>query len=133
MSDPLKHECGIAVVRLRKPLAYFHDRYGTALWGFNKLFLLMEKQHNRGHDGVGIGCAKLGMPLGQPYVFRRRDSARDSLAGLFRSEMKGLNKMVRKGRCNLKEPESVKEHFDFGGERCCVLHDRGMPVCDTIR
>ena len=83
MSDHLNHECGIAVVRLRKPLAYFQDRYGDALWGFRKLFLLMEKQHNRGHDGVGIGCAKLDMPKGQPYIFRRRDSSRDSLANLF--------------------------------------------------
>ena len=55
MSDFLKHECGIAAVRLRKPLAYYQDRYGTCLWGFNKLFLLMEKQHNRGQDGTGIG------------------------------------------------------------------------------
>ena len=65
MSDKLTHECGIAVVRLKKPLAYYQDRYGTALWGFNKLFLLMEKQHNRGQDGVGIGCAKIGMPAGE--------------------------------------------------------------------
>ena len=55
MSDFLKHECGIAAVRLRKPLAYYYDRYGTCLWGLNKLFLLMEKQHNRGQDGTGIG------------------------------------------------------------------------------
>ena len=66
MSDPIKHECGIAVVRLRKPLSYYKDKYGTALWGLNKLFLLMEKQHNRGQDGIGIGCVKLEMPLGQP-------------------------------------------------------------------
>ena len=55
MSDPINHECGIAVLRLKKPLAYYHDKYGSALYGFNKLFLLMEKQHNRGQDGVGIG------------------------------------------------------------------------------
>ncbi|MGB2265304.1 MAG: amidophosphoribosyltransferase, partial [Akkermansiaceae bacterium] len=67
MSDPIKHECGIAVVRLKKPLSYYKDKYGTALWGVNKLFLLMEKQHNRGQDGIGIGCVKLNMPLGQPY------------------------------------------------------------------
>jgi hypothetical protein len=77
MSDFLKHECGIAAVRLRKPLAYYLDRYGTSLWGFNKLFLLMEKQHNRGQDGTGIGCVKLDMPLGQPYVFRRRGIEQD--------------------------------------------------------
>ncbi len=72
MSDFLTHECGIAAVRLRKPLAYYYDRYGTCLWGVNKLFLLMEKQHNRGQDGTGIGCVKLDMPIGKPYVHRRR-------------------------------------------------------------
>ena len=96
MSGQLNHECGIAVVRLRKPLAYFQDRYGDCLWGFKKLFLLMEKQHNRGQDGVGIGCAKLNMAKGQPYIFRRRDAVRDSLARIFRRELKKVNKMARK-------------------------------------
>jgi amidophosphoribosyltransferase len=116
MSDFLKHECGIAAVRLRKPLEYYQDRYGSSLWGFQKLFLLMEKQHNRGHDGVGIGCAKLDMPLGQPYIFRRRDAEKDSLATLFREEMKSFNKMARKGKLSPQDPASVKQHFDFGGE-----------------
>ncbi|MDE0826393.1 MAG: amidophosphoribosyltransferase [Akkermansiaceae bacterium] len=116
MSDDLNHECGIAVVRLRKPLAYYQDRYGSALWGFNKLFLLMEKQHNRGHDGVGIGCAKLDMALGQPYIHRKRDAAKDSLAGVFRNELKRFNKMVRKGVLDLKDPEGIKQKFEFGGE-----------------
>ena len=62
MSDFLKHECGIAAVRLRKPLAYYYDRYGTCLWGLNKLFLLMEKQHNRGQDGAGKQRARLVAP-----------------------------------------------------------------------
>ena len=116
MSDELTHECGIAAVRLRKPLEYYYDRYGTALWGFNKLFLLMEKQHNRGQDGIGIGCSKLGMPLGSPYVFRRRSSQKDALSALFRKEIKGFHKMARKGRLDPARPSSVKENFDFGGE-----------------
>ena len=116
MSDFLKHECGIAAVRLRKPLAYYYDRYGTALWGFNKLFLLMEKQHNRGQDGVGIGCAKLSMPLGQPYVFRRRSPDRDALSEIFRKEIKAFHKKARKGFLDPKDPASVKGNFDFGGE-----------------
>src|SRR5690606_32035190 len=70
MSDPLHHECGIAFVRLKKDLGYYLQRYDTCLWGFQRLYLLMEKQHNRGQDGVGIGCVKLDMPLGQPYLFR---------------------------------------------------------------
>ncbi|GAA5484411.1 amidophosphoribosyltransferase [Haloferula sargassicola] len=116
MSDFLKHECGIAAVRLRKPLAYYKDRYGTALWGFNKLFLLMEKQHNRGQDGIGIGCGKIGMPLGEPYMFRRRSSEKDALSYVFRKEMKSYHKMVRKGRFDPNDPADVKRHFDFGGE-----------------
>jgi len=116
MSDHLNHECGIAVVRLRKPLAYYQDRYGSALWGFNKLFLLMEKQHNRGHDGVGIGCAKLNMPLGQAYIHRKRDAEKDSLASVFRGEVKRFNKMLRKGTVSLSDPEGIKRKFEFGGE-----------------
>ena len=116
MSDFLTHECGIAAVRLRKPLAYYKDRYGSSLWGFSKLFLLMEKQHNRGQDGIGIGCSKIGMPLGDPYVFRRRSSEKDALSTIFRKEIKGYHKMVRKGRIDPDDPESVKQQFDFGGE-----------------
>jgi amidophosphoribosyltransferase len=116
MSDFLKHECGIAAVRLRKPLAYYYDRYGTCLWGLNKLFLLMEKQHNRGQDGTGIGCVKLNVPLGQPYVQRRRSAKHDALSSIFRSELKQFHKMSRKGLLDHNNPDSVKAKFDFGGE-----------------
>ena len=57
MSDALKHECGLAFIRLRKPLSFYYRKYGTAFYGLNKLYLLMEKQHNRGHDGAGVGGA----------------------------------------------------------------------------
>ena len=116
MSDHLNHECGIAAVRLRKPLAYYYDRYGTCLWGMNKLFLLMEKQHNRGQDGTGIGCVKLDMPLGKPYVHRRRGIEADALAQIFRKEVKSFFKMHRKGVLDKNNPDSVKDIFDFGGE-----------------
>jgi len=116
MSDFLRHECGIAALRLRKPLAYYYDRYGTSLWGLNKLFLLMEKQHNRGQDGTGIGCVKLNMPIGQAYVQRRRSVAQDGLAEIFRKEIKNFHKLSRKGTLNPQDPDSVKKHFDFGGE-----------------
>lgn len=116
MSDFLKHECGVAAIRLRKPLAFYQDKYGSSLWGLSKLFLLMEKQHNRGQDGVGIGCTKLNMPKGQPYIFRRRDAKKDSLAKLFRTELKEFNKMVRRKEFDPKDPEDVKKHFEFAGE-----------------
>ena len=66
MSEHIGHECGIALVRMRKPLAYYAEKYHSPLWGFEKLFLLMEKQHNRGQDGAGVACVKLDMPAGEP-------------------------------------------------------------------
>ena len=74
MSDEIGHHCGIALVRLKKPLAYYTEKYGSSLWGFNQLFLLMEKQHNRGQDGAGIGSMKLNMPAGEAFMFRERST-----------------------------------------------------------
>ena len=100
MGDFLKHECGIALLRLKKPLAYYHDKYGTALYGFQKLFLLMEKQHNRGQDGIGIGCVKLDMPLGEPYMFRERSAEKDSITATFGVLMERYNKL-----CEARGPQ----------------------------
>lgn len=116
MSDFLKHECGIAFIRLRKPLQYYIDRYHNPLWGFHKLFLLMEKQHNRGQDGVGIASTKINVPLGQPYMFRARSAKPDSLGLVFRSQMAAYDQLVRKGTVDPKNGEEVKARFDFGGE-----------------
>lgn len=116
MSDPIKHECGIALIRLKKPLSWFVEKYGSPLYPFNKLFLLMEKQHNRGQDGAGIGCVKLEVPLGRNYMFRARQLEDNSLSRLFRKELKRYDKMVRNGVLDPKDPESFKQHFDFGGE-----------------
>lgn len=116
MSDFLTHECGIAAVRLRKPIAYYQDKYGSSLWGFNKLFLLMEKQRNRGQDGIGIGCCKLGMPIGEPYIFRKRSAAKACMEKVFNGELKFFDKAVRKGEIDADDPESVKNNFNFGGE-----------------
>lgn len=116
MSDFIKHECGVAFVRLKKPLQHYIDRYKNPLWGFHRLFLLMEKQHNRGHDGVGIGGVKINVPLGQPYMFRARSAKQDSLGLVFRSQMAAYDQGVKRGRIDPKNGESVKAHFDFGGE-----------------
>ena len=116
MSDPLHHECGVAAIRLLKPLAYFADKYGSPDWAFNKLFLLMEKQHNRGQDGAGIGCIKLGMPLGEPYVFRARDATTSALANIFSSQQRSLRHMRERGEVGWNDAASYKSHFNFGGE-----------------
>ena len=70
MSDEIGHHCGIALIRLRKPLSHFAEHRGSPLWGFNQLFLLMEKQHNRGQDGAGIGSMKLNVPAGKVHGSR---------------------------------------------------------------
>ncbi|MGJ3242045.1 MAG: amidophosphoribosyltransferase [Opitutales bacterium] len=116
MSDTIHHECGIALVRLRKPLSYYQERYGTPLYGFNKLFLLMEKQHNRGQDGAGIGCAKLGMPAGRSYLFRERSVAPNALSAVFNSQLQIYEQMVSTGEIHPEFAQTVKERFDFGGE-----------------
>ena len=66
--EVLKHECGVAMVRLLKPLEYYHQKYGTWMYGLNKLYLLMEKQHNRGQEGAGLACVKLEASPGEEYV-----------------------------------------------------------------
>ncbi|MGF1453136.1 MAG: amidophosphoribosyltransferase [Opitutales bacterium] len=116
MSDPIKHECGIALVRLRQPLAYYQQKYGTPLYGFNKLFLLMEKQHNRGQDGAGIGCVKLGVPPGRAYMFRDRDDRRNPIDRVIKRQLKDYDELVRKNVIVPEFPDTVKEHFAFGGE-----------------
>lgn len=116
MSDRIEHECGIALIRLKKPLAYYAAKYGNPLYGFNKLFLLMEKQHNRGQDGAGIGCTKLEMPIGRNYMARERALKENSLGRLFKGVLKRYDKLVAAGEVVPEFPESVKAHFDFGGE-----------------
>src|SRR5690606_37808926 len=97
MSDPIKHECGIAMIRLLKPLDYYRDKYGSCLYGFDKLFLLMEKQHNRGQDGAGIAALKFDMPPGKPYMFRERNVKVNSLDRIFTKALKNYNKLVERG------------------------------------
>jgi len=116
MSDPIKHECGVAMIRLLKPLAHYKEKYDSSLWAFHKLFLLMEKQHNRGQDGAGIGCAKLNVQPGLPYMFRSRSIKSNPLARVFRKALKDYNKLVEKGTINPDHEASVKHHFDFAGE-----------------
>src|SRR3978361_701493 len=83
MSESIKHECGIAFIRLLKPLSHYHKKYGTALYGLNKLFLLMEKQHNRGQDGAGVATIKLDIEPGKRYISRHRSMASNAVAVIF--------------------------------------------------
>ena len=116
MSDTLKHECGIAMIRLLKPIDYYKEKYGSPLYGFNQLFLLMEKQHNRGQDGAGVGCLKLNTPVGYPYIFRERSIKSNPLSRIFNGLLTDYNDQVDAGIIFPEFPKSVKENFSFGGE-----------------
>jgi amidophosphoribosyltransferase len=83
MSDAIKHECGLALIRLRKDFSYYLQEYGTVMYGLNKLYLLMEKQHNRGQDGAGIAAVKLNTEPGSPFLHRIRSNAQQPIADLF--------------------------------------------------
>jgi len=116
MSEFISHECGIALVRLKKPLAYFQDKYGTPLWGFQQLFLLMEKQHNRGQDGAGVACVKFDIPAGEPYMFRERNVEINPLDKIFQALLGRYNQLVTEGAVHPEFPETAKKKFDFCGE-----------------
>ena len=104
------------MIRLLKPISYYQEKYNTSLYGFNQLFLLMEKQHNRGQDGAGIGCVKLDVAPGQQYMARERTIKQNSLARIFKGQLKGYQKMVDKGIIHPEFPQTVKDNFDYGGE-----------------
>jgi amidophosphoribosyltransferase len=116
MSDFVSHECGVALVRLLKPLSYYQEKYGTPLWGFTKLFLLMEKQHNRGQDGAGVACVKLNVPAGEPFMFRERNVKSNPLDRIFKDLLGQYNDKVASGVIHPEFSDTVKKHFDFGGE-----------------
>jgi amidophosphoribosyltransferase len=116
MSEFISHECGIALVRLKKPLAYYQEKYGTPLWGFNQLFLLMEKQHNRGQDGAGVACVKFDIPAGDPYMFRERNVEINPLDKIFQALLTRYNQLLAEGAVHPEFPETVKQKFDFCGE-----------------
>src|SRR5690554_261520 len=80
MTDIIKHECGIAVIRLLKPLEYYYNKYGTWQYGLDKLYLLMEKQHNRGQEGAGLGAVKLEASAGDEFIFRERAAGASAIS-----------------------------------------------------
>lgn len=116
MSDRITHECGIALVRLKQPLDYYQEKYGTPLWGLYQLFLLMEKQHNRGQDGAGIACVKFNVPAGDPYMFREREIQANPLDRIFRGLLNDYNEKQREGIIHPEFVPTVKRNFDFCGE-----------------
>ena len=116
MSDELKHECGIALLRLRKPLEYYKLKYGTWMWGINKLYLLMEKQHNRGQDGAGAACIKLDLQPGKKYIHRFRSNSQQSIQDVFSKIHIEFEKVELRNPNLLNDPHWAKENLPFAGE-----------------
>ena len=116
MGQRIKHECGIALLRLRKPLQYYIDKYQTKSYGVNKMFLLMHKQRNRGQDGAGVVCVKLNTPPGERYISRYRSIEKDSIQDIFKKINKKLIKADKIGGENVKNEEWLKRNVSFTGE-----------------
>ena len=116
MSDPIKHECGIAFVRLRKPLEYYVEKYGTAFYGLNKMYLLMEKQRNRGQDGAGLANIKLNMAPGTRYISRYRSVDTNSIGDIFGKVQKRIAEGIAGDESRLSDVPWLKENLPFTGE-----------------
>jgi amidophosphoribosyltransferase len=116
MSDQIKHECGIAFIRLRKPYSYYIEKYGTPLYGLNKLYLLMEKQHNRGQDGAGVAVIKIGVKPGSRYISRYRSIDSQPITSIFEKINKKFKKSMKHHKAQAKDAEWLKENVAFTGE-----------------
>ena len=116
MSEQIKHECGIALVRLLKPLEYYVAKYGSAMWGLNKIHLLMEKQHNRGQDGAGLANIKLDMQPGQRYISRLRSNSASPIQDIFKTVFDKFEKVKAQNPDRLRDVQWLKNNLEFTGE-----------------
>lgn len=117
MSDALKHECGIAQIRLLKPLEYYKEKYGTAFYGVNKMYLMMEKQHNRGQDGAGFASIKLNTQPGDRYISRIRSNAAQPIQDIF-------------AQINYRINEEMKEHPEYADD--VALQKKHIPYIGEV-
>lgn len=111
--EPLKHECGVAMIRLLKPLKYYQDKYGTWQYALNKLYLMMEKQHNRGQEGAGMACIKLGSEPGSEHMFRERAEGKNAIPEIFGHVRKLFKEESPE---NMTDIEYVRKKLPFAGE-----------------
>ncbi|MEM9142742.1 MAG: amidophosphoribosyltransferase, partial [Bacteroidota bacterium] len=116
MSDAIKHECGISVIRLLKPLEYYHEKYGTAFYGVNKMYLMMEKQHNRGQDGAGFASIKLDMSPGERYMSRVRSIQQQPIQDIFAQITARINKTFSDHPDSLNDVPWQKKNIPYIGE-----------------
>lgn len=111
--EPLKHECGVAMIRLLKPLEYYRQKYGTWMYGLNKLYLMMEKQHNRGQEAAGMSCVKLEALPGHEYMFRERAEGNNAITEIFERVQREFRKTAPE---NLSDTTYAQQHLPFAGE-----------------
>lgn len=111
--EPIKHECGVAMIRLLKPLEYYQEKYGTWMYGLNKLYLLMEKQHNRGQEAAGLACVKLQANPGEEYIFRERGLGSGAITGIFQNVHNCYKDLSAE---QLADAEFAKTSLPFAGE-----------------
>ncbi|MGB2403809.1 MAG: amidophosphoribosyltransferase, partial [Flavobacteriaceae bacterium] len=116
MSDAIKHECGIALIRLKKPLSYYHQKYGTALYGINKMYLMMEKQHNRGQDGAGFASIKYDMAQGERYISRVRSSQQQPIQDVFNQISYRIQEKIKSNPDLQKDADLLKREVPYVGE-----------------
>jgi len=116
MSDALKHECGIALVRLLKPLEFYKEKYGTAFYGINKMYLMMEKQHNRGQDGAGFASIKLNVDPGERYISRVRSNAAQPIQDIFSKINHRINNELTENPAYKNDVSAQKKHIPYLGE-----------------
>src|SRR6056300_351336 len=116
MSDAIKHECGISLIRLLKPLEYYKEKYGTAFYGVNKMYLMMEKQHNRGQDGAGFASIKLDMPAGSRYMSRVRSAEQQPIQDIFAQINQRISKELNANPTYQDSVALQKQHVPYIGE-----------------
>lgn len=116
MSDAIKHECGLAFIRLRKPLAHYQEHHGSALYGITKLYLLMEKQHNRGQDGAGVATIKLDPLPGTSFIDRDRSTSKDAIQLIFGRIHQGIAAALAENPTAEQDPELLKQVAPYMGE-----------------
>ncbi len=111
--EPLKHECGVAMIRLLKPLEYYQQKYGTWMYGLNKLYLMMEKEHNRGQEGAGLACVKSMTEPGTEYMFRERAEGKSAITEIFSNVQKNFKGVSPE---QLADVSYARKHLPFAGE-----------------
>jgi amidophosphoribosyltransferase len=116
MSDAIKHECGIALLRLKKPLQFYTEKYGTAFYGLNKMYLLMQKQHHRGQDGAGLANIKIDIDPGKKYISRIRSNDAQPIRDVFSKVMARFSDLEKSNPELIKDSAYLKENFAFTGE-----------------